>query len=100
MNVTTLLFPAKLHQLRVEKLLYQKQIADILSIDTPMYCRIERSERRGKCEQITVIAKPFQIDENELVTHWHADKIVATIGAETELAPKAFEVTLQEVKRK
>lgn len=88
MNVATLMFPAKLHQLRKEKELYQKQIADVLSIDTPMYCRIGRCERRAKCEQITVIATPFQIDENELVTHWHADKVVATIDTETELAPK------------
>jgi len=100
MNVTTLLFPAKLHQLREEKQLYQKQIADALSIDTPMYCRIERGERRAKREQITVIAKLFQIDETELVTHWLADKLVATIGTETELAPKAFEVVLQKVKGK
>jgi hypothetical protein len=45
-----------------------------------------------------VIAKLLQIDETELVTLWLADKFIAAIGTETELAPKAFKVAFEKSK--
>jgi transcriptional regulator with XRE-family HTH domain len=43
-----MLFSEKIRQLREENKLYQKQLADALSIDKPMYCRIEKGEHRAK----------------------------------------------------
>lgn len=36
------LFPEKIHQIREERNLFQKDLAEALSIDTPAYCRIEK----------------------------------------------------------
>lgn len=92
MNVTTLLFPSKLHQLREEKQMYQKQIADALSIDTPMYCRIERGERRAKREQIPTIANTLEADPEELLSLWLADQVNAIILTEKQVAKRVLKL--------
>ena len=92
MTTSTFLFPAKIHQLREEKQLYQKQIADALSIDTPMYCRIERGERRAKREQIQVIANVLQTNAEELLSLWLADQVNAIISTEKHVAKRVLEL--------
>jgi transcriptional regulator with XRE-family HTH domain len=61
-----MLFSEKIRRQREEKNLYQKQLADTLSIDKPMYCRIEirRTPRRNK-EQIPIIAEILPTDPEE-----------------------------------
>jgi transcriptional regulator with XRE-family HTH domain len=87
-----ILFSKKLRQLREEKKLYQKQLADALSIDTPMYCRIEKGGRRAKREQIPVIAEILQIDPEELLALWLADQVAAVVADETNIAKKALKI--------
>ncbi len=70
MATSTFLFPAKIHQLRKEKQLYQKQIADALSIDTQMYIRIEQGGRRARREQIPTVAKVLQANAEVLLSHF------------------------------
>lgn len=41
-------FADKLKELREKKQLLQRQLASALEIDTPMYSRIERGERKPK----------------------------------------------------
>lgn len=77
-----MLFAEKLRQLREEKRILQRQLAAILEIDTPMYSRIERGERRAKREQIAIIAKFFDIKEEELVKLWLADRVYQIIENE------------------
>lgn len=86
------LFSGKIHQLREEKNLYQKQIASALSIDTPMYCRIERGERRAKREQIPILAKVLQADSEELLTLWLADQVRSVLDKETSIAKKTLKL--------
>ena len=92
MSATILLFPTKIHQLREERQLYQKQLADALSIDTPMYCRIERGERRAKREQIQAIAKILQTSAEELLSLWLADQVNAIISTEKQVAKRVLEL--------
>jgi transcriptional regulator with XRE-family HTH domain len=92
-----MLFANKIRQLREEKQLLQRQLSSALEIDTPMYSKIERGERPVKREQITVIARLFQIDENTLVTLWLADKIITAIGDERELAGEALNIAQQKI---
>lgn len=49
-----MLFANKLKELREEKQLLQRQLASALEIDTPMYSRIERGERKAKREQVII----------------------------------------------
>jgi transcriptional regulator with XRE-family HTH domain len=90
-----MLFADRIKELREKKQMVQRQFAAALEIDTPMYSKIERGERRVKREQIAVIAKLLQIDEKELVTLWLADKFIIAIGTERELAPQAFKIALE-----
>ncbi len=92
MSETRLLFPAKIHQLREEKQLYQKQMAEALAIDTPMYCRIERGERRAKREQIPTIANVLQTNAEELLSLWLADQVNAIISTEKQVAKRVLEL--------
>ena len=71
-----MLFADKIKELREDRQMVQRQFAAALEIDTPMYSKIERGDRRVKREQITVIARLLQIDETELVMLWLADKFI------------------------
>lgn len=82
-NLTTMYFAQKLKSLREENHYLQRQIAALLDIDTPMYSRIERGERFAKGEHIPILAKYYDIDENELRQLWLADKVYDVIAGES-----------------
>lgn len=90
-----MLFGNKIKQLREALQLPQRVVASALELDTPMYSRIELGKRNAKRTQIPILAKVLKTDANELAALWLADKIVAAIGDENELAPQAFEIILQ-----
>ena len=54
----------------------QRQLAAILEIDTPMFSKIERGDRRAKREQVITLTQQFKVDERELLTLWLADKVL------------------------
>lgn len=68
--------------LREEKALLQRQLAAGLEIDTPMYSKIERGERKAKREQVIKMAKLFQVDEKELLTLWLAGQVYELVKEE------------------
>ena len=90
-----MLFANKIRQLREERKLLQRHLAAVLDMDTPMFSKIERGERPAKREQVIAIAKILTTDENELLTLWLADKILAVIENETELADQALNVAIE-----
>jgi transcriptional regulator with XRE-family HTH domain len=87
-----MLFANKIRQLREEKQLLQRQLSAALEIDTPMYSKIERGERRAKREQIIILANLFQIDQKELLTLWLADQVMAVIADEKEISGEILKV--------
>jgi len=94
-----MLFADKVRQLREEKQLLQRNFAAKMDIDTPLFSKLERGERRAKREQVIAIAKILKHDETELLTLWLADKIITAIGNEKELAEKALKVAGKKVKQ-
>lgn len=92
MGLKLLLFAEKIHQLRETNKLYQKQVASALAIDTPMYCRIEKGERRAKRDQIPIIAEVLQADPEELLTLWLADQVTAVVAEEAGIAQRALRI--------
>ena len=76
-------FAQKLKSLREKHHYLQRQIAALLDIDTPMYSRIERGERFAKEEHIQILAKYYDVDENELRQLWLADKVFDIIAEES-----------------
>jgi transcriptional regulator with XRE-family HTH domain len=79
----------KIKELREQQQLLQRQLAAELEIDTPMYSKIERGERRAKREQIIKMAKIFNADEKELLTLWLASQIYELVKDE-EVAKAAI----------
>ncbi len=91
-------FGARIKQLRKQKGLLQRQVANQLEIDTPMLSKIERGERNAKKEQITILSKIFNVLEEDLLSLWLADKLYSMVKDE-EVALKALSVTEKEVKK-
>lgn len=85
-----MLLADKIKQLREEKQLFQRQLAEVLEIDTPMFCKIERGSRPIKRAQVVALAKFLSIDEAELLTLWLADKVLDVLVGENELAENAL----------
>ncbi len=70
----------------------QRQLASLLEIDTPMFSKIERGDRRAKRTQVIQIANYFKIDEKELLILWVADKVLDAVEDEEELKSDAIKV--------
>jgi transcriptional regulator with XRE-family HTH domain len=80
-----MLFGKKIKELREEQGLLQRQLAAALEIDTPMYSKIERGDRRAKRSQVILLA-------DLLLTIWLADKILDAIADEPDYALPAIDI--------
>ena len=89
----------KIRSLRDEQGILQRQVAAYLEIDTPMFSKIERGDRRAKRSQVKKLAEYFHLDEKELLTLWLADRILDAIEGEKELLLHAIEVVKCELTR-
>ena len=74
-----MLFGNKIKELRDEQGILQRQLAALLEIDTPMFSKIERGERKAKREQVVKLAGYFHQDEKEMLTLWLADKFIDAV---------------------
>ena len=90
-------FGERIKELRESKELLQRQLAASLEIDTPMFSKIERGERRAKREQVLKLAELLQTHANELLTVWLADQVYEIVKDEdtAEGALKVAESTLK-----
>jgi transcriptional regulator with XRE-family HTH domain len=87
-----MLFGKKIKEIREEQGLLQRQLAAALEIDTPMYSKIERGDRRAKRSQVILLAELLHVDKDELLTIWLADKILDAIADEPDYALLAISV--------
>lgn len=90
-------FGEKIRQLRECQELLQRQLAASLEIDTPMFSKIERGERKAKREQVLLLADLLHTDKNELLSIWLADQIFELIKDE-EAASNALLIVNNELK--
>ncbi|MDR1884387.1 MAG: helix-turn-helix domain-containing protein [Prevotella sp.] len=95
-----MLFGERIRQLREKKQLLQRQLAAALEIDTPMYSKIERGDRKAKRKQVFVLADLLQADPTELLTLWVADQVVLVIADEKEVANNALDIAKEYMNRK
>ena len=92
-----MIFGKKIKELREERGLVQRQMSAALEIDTPMYSKIERGERKAKRSQIPLMAQMFEVDEKELLTIWLADKVLDTVEGEEEVKHEAVAYAQREM---
>ena len=92
-----MLFANKIKQLREERQLFQRQLAEVLEIDTPMYCKIERGSRPIKRAQVVALAKFLSIDETELLTLWLTDKVLEVLNTEKKIAREVLKTANENI---
>jgi transcriptional regulator with XRE-family HTH domain len=78
------MFSDRLKQLREDKQMPQRQLAAALEIDTATYCKIERGDRHAKREQVIILAKLLNINPEELLNLWLADKVYYIVKDEKQ----------------
>ena len=88
----------KIRSLRDEQGILQRQVAAYLEIDTPMFSKIERGDRRAKRSQVIQMATYFKEDEKEMLTLWLADKVLDALEDEDELKRTAIETAKSKLK--
>lgn len=82
----------KIKELRDKHDVLQRQLAAYLEIDTPMFSKIERGDRRAKRSLVILLAKYFHIDEKEMLSLWLADKVLDALEGEDELCLNALDI--------
>ena len=87
----------KIKELRIKHEVLQRQLAAYLEIDTPMFSKIERGDRRAKRSQVILLAKYVHIDEKEMLTLWLADKVLDTLEGEDEQCLDALDTAKAEL---
>jgi len=90
-------FGEYIRELRESKELLQRQLAASLEIDTPMFSKIERGDRRAKREQVLLLAELLEADVKDLLTVWLADQIHELVKDE-DVAEKALKSAIDELK--
>ena len=92
-----MLLGERIKELREQHGVLQRQLAALLEIDTPMFSKIERGDRRAKRTQVIQLAEYFKVDKNELLTLWLADKVLDAVEDEDELKHNAIEVAQKKI---
>lgn len=87
----------RIRELREEKELLQRQLAASLEIDTPMYSKIERGERKAKREQVLKLADLLNTDSEELLTLWLAGQVYELVKDEDN-AQKTLNLVISKLK--
>lgn len=90
-----MLFTKKIKELRIQDQIPQRQIAAVLGIDTATYCKIEKSERRTKKEQVAILSEMSHVEMTDLLTLWLADKV----SDKHIVASKALSIAAENLKR-
>ena len=78
------LFGCRIKEMRLEHGLKQRQLAELLETDKPMYSKMELGARRVRRDMISKLAELYQVSEKELMTLWLADGVYATLKEEDE----------------
>lgn len=78
------MFSDRIKQLREDNQMPQRQLAAALEIDTATYCKIERGDRQAKREQVLILAKLLNTNQEELLNLWLADKVYFIVKDEKQ----------------
>ena len=70
--------------MRLEQGLRQRQLAELLGTDKPMYSKMELGARRVRRDQVPKLAELYKVDERELMKLWLADSVYAILKEEDE----------------
>lgn len=92
-------FGEKIKDLREKKNLLLRQIAAHIEADTALISKIEKGDRKASKEQAIKIAEILDVDTDELLTLWLADKVENAISGENNLATEAMNIVKKKIKK-
>ena len=75
----------------------QRQLAAASEIDTPMFSKIERGDRRAKRKQVIKLAELLHQDENEMLKLWLADKVLDAVEGKEKLSNDAIVIVQERI---
>ena len=93
-----MIFGKKIRELRDEQGVLQRQLAALLEIDTPMFSKIERGDRRAKRKHVIKLAEYLHQDEKEMLMLQLADKVLDAVG-DDELSYDAITVAQEQIQK-
>lgn len=91
------MFGEKLKELRETNGLVQRQVAAELEVDTAYVSKMENNEKPVSRSHLKKLALLFNVQEEELLTFWLADKVIDLVKDE-EVALKAVQVAEEDLK--
>ena len=83
-------FGQKIRTVRENKYMLLRQLAAFLEVDTALISKIEKGDRKANKMQIKKISKILEINEEELLTLWLADRIEKVISDDIVYASRAL----------
>lgn len=86
----------RVNELRASLHLPQKQIAEMLGVNAPMYSRMEKGERFIKYDYLIPLSKLLGVNIEELRSLWLADKI---LGLKCDISEKTLTDALVLIKQ-
>ena len=78
------MFGPRIKAMRLEQGLKQRQLAELLGTDMPMYSKMELGARRVRRDQVPKLAELYKVDVKELMKLWLADGVYAILKEEDE----------------
>lgn len=91
-------FGNRLKALRIGKGMTQRETAEMIGVDAPMYNRYEHGERMVRREKVGRLAECYGITEDELMKYWLADRICSLLAYE-HCAVDAIKIASKEISR-
>lgn len=86
----------RIKELREAQGLLQRQLAAELEIDTPMFSKIERGDRKAKREQVIELSRLLNTNLDELLTLWLAGQVFELVENET-VARQALKFVIKKI---
>lgn len=83
-------------RVKIPAILYLRQVAPLLEMDTAQLSKIEKGVRQIKKEQIPVLAGILKTEKDELLILWLADQLYDVVKDE-KLANEAMQVAEQKI---
>lgn len=85
-----------IRQLREEKGYLLRQMSALLDVDPTILSKMERGERPFKRENILKVAEVCEIDKDELLKQWLADRICEIVKDE-DFAEESLKMALDRI---
>lgn len=93
-------FGQRVRELRDKNSILLRQIAAHLEVDTALISKLEKGDRNPNKEQVIKIAEFLNVESDDLLTLWLADKVESAVANDENLASNAMDIVKNKIKTK